>query len=117
VNYKKQIGSKAEEFALLLLKNSGYKIISKNYRSRFGEIDIIALDDNTLVFVEVKFRSSYKFGLPEEAVDKKKLEKIKKVGYFFWKNNFPEVKKVRIDVVSIERSGQSFVSKIIRNVY
>lgn len=111
------MGKKAERHALLLLKSCGYKIIRKNYRNRFGEIDIVAFDRDTLVLVEVKFRSSHKFGLPEEAVDQKKLDKIKKVGYLFWKSNFPEVRKVRIDVVSVEIIEKSLRSKIIKNVY
>ncbi len=117
MNYKRQIGLKSEEYALTLLKEAGYQVVSRNYRNRFGEIDIIAFENDTLVFIEVKFRSSCKFGLPEEAVGKKKLEKIRNVGYSFWRKNFPQVKKVRVDVVSIERLGQAFVGRIIKNVY
>lgn len=83
------MGKKAERHALLLLKSCGYKIIRKNYRNRFGEIDIVAFDRDTLVLVEVKFRSSHKFGLPEEAVDQKKLDKIKKGWLSFLEEQLP----------------------------
>lgn len=114
--YKKRIGSKAEELAVFLLRQRGYRIVSRNYRNRFGEVDVIALDKDCIVFVEVKFRSNRRFGLPQEAVSKRKLERIEKVGYFFWRSKFPYIKKARIDVVALTKDGESFAGKVISSV-
>ena len=62
---KRGYGESGEEYALTLLKNNGYQIIQRNFRSKIGEIDIIALQSGNLVFIEVKTRWSAKFGKPE----------------------------------------------------
>lgn len=75
--YNKIIGSLGEEAARDYLTKNGYKILTTNYSCRFGEIDIIALERNCLVFVEVKTRTTGKYGHPENAVNywkKKHLE-------------------------------------------
>ena len=77
-------GKKGEELARAYLEKLGYKIIECNKRfSRFCEIDIIALDKNTLVFVEVKTRTTEICGMPFEAITKGKYNNIKK-GLFFY---------------------------------
>lgn len=111
---RKKLGDLGERAALLILQRHSYKIITRNYRNRFGEIDIIALDGETLVFVEVKLRTSFRFGLPEEAVGEKKIEKIKKVGLEFWKKNYPNIKKARVDVVALKFAEGKFAGKIIK---
>lgn len=75
----KQIGDKGEDLAVSELEKASYKIIERNFRTRFGEIDIIAKDDNTLVFVEVKMKSSIRFGTPAEMITKRKQLKIKRM--------------------------------------
>lgn len=114
LNQKSEFGSKAENIACDLLFQNNYKIIDRNFHSRFGEIDIIALKDNTLIFVEVKARHSLKYGMPEEAVTKSKLWKIRKTGEYY-SILHPELpKKLRIDVVAlIIEEGQIVSSKII----
>ena len=77
---KKEFGNWGEKYAWNLLKKAGYRFLTKNFRCKLGEIDIVAIDRDTLVFVEVKTRYSRKFGKPEEAVTKRKLRKIKQVG-------------------------------------
>lgn len=112
-----KFGKLAEDFASKLLVKNKYKVIDRNFHSRFGEIDIIAIHDQALIFVEVKARWSSKFGLPEEAVTKSKLWKIQKTGeyYSLLHPNLP--KKLRIDVVSlIMEEDKVLVSKII-NVF
>ena len=89
--------AKAKEY----LEKQGYKILEMNrHFSKFCEIDIIALDKNTLVFVEVKTRKTTKFGLPQEAITKTKYQNIKNGIYFYMQEN-PNYKKYRIDVISI----------------
>lgn len=74
---KQELGQKAELLAGEFLISNGFQIINRNYRSRFGEIDIIAQIDKTLVFVEVRSKKSLKFGLPDESVSKTKIRKIR----------------------------------------
>ena len=73
---KQEIGKKGETVAVRYLKKQGYRIVEQNYRSKVGEIDIIARDKQSLVFVEVKTRTNEKFGLPETSITQEKLEKI-----------------------------------------
>lgn len=93
-------GSKGEDFACEYLKNSGYEILERNkHYSRFCEIDIIAKQKDTVVFVEVKARKTDRFGTPQEAITKTKYANIKKgVGFYLTEN---KVKKFRIDVIAI----------------
>jgi putative endonuclease len=75
-NRNQVLGKWGEVQAAEYLKNKGYRIVEKNYRSEYGEIDLIVRQDNLLVFAEVKARSSEKYGFPEEAVTIKKQARI-----------------------------------------
>lgn len=110
-------GRLGEETAIRYLQKLGYKILTKNFRSRFGEIDIIAIDHNTLVFIEVKTRWTKEYGYPQEAVTPRKLRSIIKTGEYFKLLNPKTPGLLRIDVVAIEAIGGE-VSKIelIQNV-
>lgn len=111
----KPLGNAGESYAENLLVKNSYKIITRNFRCKIGEIDIIALKDDVLVFVEVKTRKSNKFGLPEEAVTPHKLYKIKRTGDWFIKENPGFPKKHRIDVVSLLLENNNVVrEKIIK---
>lgn len=95
------IGQKGEKLAQEYLLKNGYKILDTNVRfSRLCEIDIIALDKNTLVFCEVKTRKTNICGSPFEAITKSKYQNIKK-GLFFYLQENPNYKKFRIDAISI----------------
>ncbi len=76
---KKELGKKGEELALRFLKKRGYRIIEKNYVCKMGEMDIIAKEKDTLVFVEVKTRTSTTFGPPQLAVNPTKQMQLSKV--------------------------------------
>lgn len=94
-------GKIGEELAQKYLVEQGYKILETNkHFSRFCEIDILALDKNTLVAVEVKTRRTIRFGTPEEAITKTKYQNIKNGLYMYLQQN-PNFKKFRIDVISI----------------
>ena len=96
----KKVGNAGEDLACRYLIKNGYKILDRNVRySRFCEIDIIDEIKNTTVFVEVKTRTTDKFGAPVEAITKSKYENIKKGIYFYLEEH--KVKKYRIDVVAI----------------
>ncbi|UOD34927.1 YraN family protein [Deferribacteraceae bacterium V6Fe1] len=93
-------GKKGEELALNYLKNNGYELIEKNFKSKFGEIDLVMKDGEVVVFVEVKYRLSEDYGSPKDAVTYGKIKKIIKTAeYFIVKNNLNSL--YRFDVVSI----------------
>ena len=95
------IGKNGEEIAKKYLEKQGYKILETNKRfSRFSEIDIIALDKDTLVFVEVKTRKTNICGHPMEAITKTKYNHIRQ-GLFTYLQENPKYKKYRIDAVSV----------------
>ena len=95
------LGKSGERAALRYLKNKKYKILAQNFRLFRGEIDIIALDKNTLVFVEVKTRKSTDFGLPEESVTPSKQRQIKRIAQGFLMRNNLQDAECRFDVISI----------------
>ncbi len=95
------IAIRGEELAANFLKNKGYKIIDRNFRKGYGEIDIIALKDNTLVFIEVKTKTSLSHGVPLEEITYFKLKSLVKTAQFYKMLNpkFPDA--MRIDAVSV----------------
>ena len=106
------LGKDGENIAAAFLKKKGFRIIEKNYRTAFGEIDIIAQDRDVIVFVEVKTRSDTAFGYPFEAVNPKKREKIRKVALCFMKRQKKE-SPARFDVMSITRArGETRIEHI-----
>ena len=97
----KEKGDLGELIALRYLIKKGAKILEKNYRIKTGEIDIIAKIEDELVFIEVKSRSSTRYGYPAEAVNYKKINKISNVArYFMLINNINDV-PIRFDVIEI----------------
>ncbi len=98
----KSRGNQGEDIASSFLISKGYTILTKNFHSRFGEIDIIATFGSALVFIEVKTRWSAKFGSPVEAVTPWKLVKIRKTGEYYSLLNPNLPKKLLIEVVSID---------------
>lgn len=109
---KRLLGSKGEELALKYLKRKGFRILHRNFRTPLGEIDIIAEDRQTLVFIEVKTRSDDSFGLPFEAVDSRKKERMKRIALLYLKNLGKE-RPVRFDVISVEIKDSNRIDHII----
>jgi len=98
---KIQLGARGERLVEKFLRKKGYKVLEKNYRSRFGEIDIIVKKGSEIVFVEVKTRSSKEFGEPENAITKIKLDHFSKTAQsYIQKNNITQC-SVRLDAVSV----------------
>lgn len=84
------------------MKQQGYRILQRNFYSRYGEIDIIAREGRYLVFIEVKYRNNTSHGLPQEAVSRKKQRTICKVAnYYCLTHGIPENTPCRFDVVAI----------------
>ena len=111
------VGRLGENEAAGFLKARGYKIIAQNYRTRLGEIDIVARDKDAYCFIEVKVRRSDKFGLPQEAVSKIKQRQISKAALLFLKENILLEKKARFDVVSIVYTKDSPRIELIKDAF
>lgn len=94
-------GKKAEKLAALNLRKAGCCILAKNYRTSFGEIDIVAQLSKTLIFCEVKSRTGTSHGQPFEAVTPKKQERLRKLAQFYIQKEKPTFEEVRFDVISI----------------
>ena len=103
--HKKVLGKKGEKLVAEYLKKQGLKILKKNYRTPFGEADIIAVDKDEIAFVEVKTRSSDKFGAPKEAVTKQKRETYRKIAQFYWLATGEEP-NARFDVAEVFDDGR-----------
>lgn len=95
------LGTEGEALAASYLETQGYRIWARNFRSGKGEIDIIASDGNTLVFVEVKTRSTARFGLPREAVTSFKQSMLRKTAMAYLVQ-LPKEIPCRFDVVEIQ---------------
>jgi putative endonuclease len=95
------LGKCGEELATAYLKQKGFRIIIRNYRQKTGEVDIIAKDGNTLVFIEVKTRSSLLFGQPFEAVTAAKQTQLNRIALDYMTRNRITNQAARFDVVSI----------------
>lgn len=103
---KRKIGTKYEEIAVCYLKEQGYKIIERNYHNKYGELDIMAEKNSTLIVVEVKFRSSDAFGDPSEAVDGRKRYRIRRTTmYYYMEHGYDLSYPCRYDIVAIYGNG------------
>ena len=95
-----------EEIATNFLKQNGYKILARNYRSNRCEIDIIAEDKSTIIFIEVKTRKNNKFSYPQEAVDSFKQQHIKKTALDYLVRNKLTDNPCRFDVIAISEENK-----------
>ncbi|MBQ2063195.1 MAG: YraN family protein [Firmicutes bacterium] len=98
---KKDIGAFGERMAGEWMKQNGYAIIERNYRCRAGEIDIIACRGGVLVFAEVKTRTGDAFGMPAEAVDRRKQQHMRRAAQWYMNAHRIHDTTVRFDVVEI----------------
>ena len=103
MTFKKiELGAKGEELAVRYLKKRGYRIVERNYRTRLGEIDIIAEQGDDLVFIEVKTRSDTLFGSAFESVTPQKQKQLSKVALEYISKEDCHNRPARFDVVAIE---------------
>ncbi len=95
------LGSWGERLAGRFLQDNGYQILTTNYRCRYGEVDIVALDGEELVFVEVRTRRSGSFGAPEESLSRAKLRRLFAASQLYLQEGGKEDAPWRVDLVSI----------------
>lgn len=119
LNRFQKFGNDSELLAAEFLENQGYTIIERNYRNSIGEIDLIARDKETLVFAEVKARSSTRYGNPKEALTYSKQKKISKTAMLYLKMTKQMRIKARFDVVAIHPSenGEDHRIELIKNAF
>ena len=96
----------AEDAAADFLRHRGYKIAQRNFTTRLGEIDIVALDQGMIVFVEVKSRASDEYGPPELAVDRRKQAKLRRIAQLFLERHAIRDIPCRFDVVALTRTPE-----------
>lgn len=98
---KRSFGDFGEEMAAQYLRRQGYAILARNYRCRFGELDVIAEQGDELVICEVKTRASDAYGYPAEAVGRRKMKSIRSAAKYFVSAAGMTDKKMRFDIIEI----------------
>lgn len=112
-----RLGKRGEELAKEFLISQGLRFLEANFRHRFGEIDLIMLDGETLVFVEVKYRSSERYGTSLEQVTREKTRKIKLVAQIYLQRYRAEVPFVRFDVIGINPQKTGYRVKWVKGAF
>ncbi len=109
------VGTNGERIAADFLQKKGFRILERNYSTKFGEIDLIATKDKILVFVEVKLKQGDDFGTPEEMIDSSKLSQVIRMAEFYLVDNSKMAKKhesYRIDAVCIVANFDGGIERI-----
>ena len=110
-------GKQGEDLAAAHLADNGYRILQRNYRSVFGEIDIVAEEGDTLVFVEVKSRRSEAYGDPQLAVGPEKQRKISRVAMSYLSEKGWNRRPARVDIVAVKLRPSGNLIELIRNAF
>ncbi len=105
-------GRTGERLAAEALMSKGYCILERNFRCRYGEIDLVAEDEHDLIFVEVKARRGVSFGLPEDALTLRKQRKLMEVASYYLDQHACADRSWRIDVVAVQFSGTGKLEEI-----
>ena len=109
---KSDLGVKGEDLAVRYLMNKGFQIIERNFRCRMGEIDIVARDDNYLVFVEVRTRSRTKYGLALESITNSKINKLRLLASLYLVRHPQDRLFIRFDVVAVNWTEDTEITHI-----
>ena len=112
-----EFGKQAEDAAATLLSAQGYKLIRRNYKTKLGEIDIIAEHKGVICFIEVKARHSKLFGAPAEAISAAKQRQISKAAICYLKENNLLNSSARFDVVSLLYEKDAPEIELIKNAF
>lgn len=112
------LGKLGEDLAFKKIKRLGYKRIVRNYRCPLGEVDLIARDDETLVFIEIKTRKGSKSaGRAKEAVDERKKRQLSRVALAYMKSHECIETKARFDVVAVSFEGDRAKIEVVKNAF
>lgn len=117
---RKELGSLGEELAAAYLQRHGYRILARNYRVRLGELDIIADDGGTLVFVEVRTRNNCEYGTPFDSITRQKQQQLSRVALEYVSRHDLHDRAARFDVVGIlmgNGSGSAPTFEVVKNAF
>ena len=117
--YKQQFGKLSEKLAVKFLKKQGYKILSLNYRCPLGEVDIVGLEKDTVVFIEVRSRSNSSCGMPMETINFDKKKHIIRTALYYQKRYNLYDYNVRFDIVSVlkDETTQKLSIELIKDAF
>ena len=110
-------GKQGETLAAAYLEKAGYQIIERNYRCLFGEMDLVARDGQTVVFVEVKSRKSDRFGVPQLSVGLQKQKKLSQIALHYLEQKRFYPCDTRFDVIAIRMRPEGHQVELIRNAF
>jgi putative endonuclease len=111
------LGRRGERAAEKHLRRNGYRIVARNFRAAGAEIDLVAMDGETIVFVEVKTRSSRAAGAPEEAVDERKQKRMRRAAEVFAARYRAGEFEMRFDIIAVDASGKRLEIELLRNAF
>jgi len=111
------LGRRGERAAEKYLRRNGYRIVARNFRAAGAEIDLVAMDGETLVFVEVKTRRSRIAGAPEEAVDERKQTRMRRAAEVFARRYRENEIEMRFDIAAVDASGKRLEIELLRNAF
>lgn len=112
-----ELGKIGEMEAVTYLDRKGYRILERNYRCSFGEIDIIAEKDDTLCFIEVKTRRNFKMGMPAESVTRRKYQHLERCVYHYLSSRPANDRNIRIDVLEILYHNHRFYGRHLPGIH
>lgn len=98
---KRKLGRFGEDIAVNFLENNGIKVINRNYFTKYGEIDLIGFEKETIIFTEVKLRNNNNFGLPIESITKSKYNRYKNAIELFLQDTMINYNDIRFDIICI----------------
>ncbi len=111
------LGKMGEELAVTQLRTMKYQILERNYRCPLGEMDIIAREKGSLVFVEVKTRATKDFGGPAAAVHERKQRQLSRIALLYLNQKKIRDVPARFDVVAVDLSGPKARIEVIQNAF
>ena len=114
---RRQLGDAGEDLAAAALKQQGYKILERNYVTPLGEVDLIARQGKMYVFIEVKTRKNERFGAPQEAVNRSKQHKLRRLADYYVKQKRLGEVAMRFDVVGIVMGEDGPRVEIIKDAF
>ena len=111
-----RLGARGEASAATDLQERGYQVLGRNYRTRYGEVDLVARDGESIVFVEVRTRRSSAYGLPEESVTARKTQRLVVVAQQYLQEHGLELVPWRVDLVAVSIEGDRTTLEHIRGI-
>lgn len=114
---RQALGRRGEDLAAAQLVRDGYRVLDRNYRCRLGEIDLVARDGESVVFVEVKTRSSRAFGTSAEAVSPSKQARLLRLADCYLRERGMDSPPCRFDVVAVDAAQEPPLVEVIRDAF